>query len=310
MGAWLEEWVTHHTETERSTRSDYRRVIRKHLAPAFGAVKLTDLSPRMIQQWQSRMLGSYAPASVLQYRSILSTALGQAVRMELLDRNPVSLVKAPRVPVKRQRVWDEGEVARVIASADDQQERLYLRLALTTGMRPGEIIALTWDAVDLERGLLSVSSHMQTDETGSYLTEGAKSQAGERDIHLDRSTLAELRSWSVEQKRIRLRTPMWRDQGLLFTNVYARGGVFGGPVSRSAPDRWVRRAAERAGATALSPHGLRHTWASIALAKGVPITVVSQRLGHANPSITLRIYAHALPGGDRLAADLMDELYG
>lgn len=175
-------------------------------------------------------------------------------------------------------------------------------------MRVSELLALRWE--DIEDGALVIRQHVRYANGERVMVEGRKGKGGERRVELDNTTSALLRQWAVEQKRLRLRSPMWRDRGLVMTSRQSQGGVMGQMISATAIDRWVRDAARRAGVTELSPHGLRHTWATIALANGVPLTVVSERLGHADPSITLRVYAHLLPSADKIAADLMGRLYG
>lgn len=308
LAEWLHEWLDSQHHLADNTRSVYAGIIRHHIVPPLGTVLLADLSARMIQRWQAGLLDTLAPSSAGAVRKVLDTALNHAVKMDVLTRNPSAPIRKPTTTKKRKVVWSEAEVVKVLSLTTDTQQRLALRLMATTGMRVSELLALRWE--DIEDGALVIRQHVRYANGERVLVEGRKGKGGERRIELDDTTSTLLRQWSVEQKRLRLRSPMWRDQGYVMTSRQARGGIMGRMLSDTAVDQWVRSAARRAGVIELSPHGLRHTWATIALTNGVPLTVVSERLGHADPSITLRVYAHLLPSADRLAADLMDTLYG
>ena len=125
---------------------------------------------------------------------------------------------------------------------------------------------------------------------------------------LDRATSLLLTEWrSALTERART-LPTWRDRGLIVPSF--RFSSAGAMIGHNSLRRWVRVAGERIGVEGLTPHALRHSWATIALSNGVPLTVVSERLGHADTATTNRIYYHLLPKADSLARELMDELYG
>lgn len=311
VAEWMREWLdVWRSQVAASTMDTYANTVERHIIPNLGSLTLAEISPRHIQRWQNNLLKTLAPGTVIECRRVLRTGLGYAVSMEILSRQPVSGVRAPAAPSRAKRVWSAEQVRMVLDGIEDAQISAALRLLATTGMRVGDLLALRWEDIDLNAGVLTIARHARrSKERGLEFVEGRKSGAGRR-IELDSTTVSIMRAWSVEQKKIRLRSPMWRDEGLVMTVRFHTNGVMGGALSTATIRLWVEQAAKRAGVPVLSPHGLRHTWATIALTNGVPLTVVSERLGHASPRITLQTYAHLLPSADRLAASLMDQLYG
>lgn len=186
---------------------------------------------------------------------------------------------------------------RVAATGDDRLGALWATM-LGTGLRRGEALALRWEDVDLDAGTLHVRRSVTT-VRGQVVEDdrGGKTDAAARRIVLGDDLVALLREHRKRQAEERLAAgPAWVDSGAVF------GEVDGRALHPNKASNTFSRAASTADLPAIGLHGLRHTHATMLLRAGVPIPAVAQRLGHANPSITLAVYSHALPADDALAA--------
>lgn len=311
-GQWLDQWLDAHGPTlKASTLASYRAKIDHYLKPRLGAVKLQALSPsRLSKVWTdlSKSGGEdgrpLSPRTVEYTRAILRKACADAVVERLLTVNPVHGSKAPRRERHDLVVWDDEQQAAFLGAETVRESRWWVvwRLALATGMRRGEMCALTWDAVDLAARTIHVNrSATQIDK--EVVTNDTKS-GEDRIIAVGGDMVAALKTWKKQQAEERIAAGVaWTDSGgLLFT--WQDG-------TRALPDylskRFVTQQAGM-GLPRLSLHGTRHTHATTLLRAGVPVHVVAQRLGHADPSLTLRVYSHAIPADGVAAAEVAERV--
>ena len=186
-------------------------------------------------------------------------------------------------------------------TSQDRRGPLWMFLA-TTGCRIGEVLALKWDVVDLEKGTVAIRENLQR-IGNQWVTCRPKTQAGERTITLPSMTVAAMRRQKVILAEARLKMGSgWHDEGLVFP------GMNGAPVCTSTVHRALTEACTRVGLSPIGPHQLRHTHASVLVAQGIPITSIAARLGHSTPAITLRIYSHEIAGQDTQAATAMQSI--
>ena len=307
-GMWLPAIVP---TIRSSTHYSYARNMRLHVLPTLGGWLLQSLDPSAINRMYAELLRSgrrdgtpagLSPRSVRYVHCILHRALKDAVRWQLLSRNVADLADPPRQSaVLRPEVqtWTGSTVAEFLTlSRGDRLLAAWLLLA-TTGMRRGEVLGLRWADVDFALRKLAVRQTLiavaHEPEFGS-----PKTAKGRRVVALDTGTLAALRAHRALQSGERLAMGEgWSDYGLVFT--YADGRAI-------HPERFSRefaRRVERFGLPHIRLHDLRHTWATLALEAGVHPKVVSERLGHANISITLDTYSHVSPVMHADAADLV-----
>ena len=305
LGEWCDEVMEHWSHVEPPTLAGYKRAIRLHIKPELGRIPLSDLTALRIQRWQSKL--SMAPSTARRVRATLDLVLGHAVTLRLLTEQPGAGVRRPAIPKQTRLVLDDEQVRALLAGTTDLRERVALQLLATTGMRSSDVRARLWSEHDAGQGVLTIASHVQGQITSSPIVPGRKRGDG-TDVLLDVATNRLLMDWRKQlSERVR-RVPTWRDRGLIVPSLTFR--TAGSPISHGALAQWVRAAGERIGVEGVTPHTLRHSWATIALSNGVPLTVVSERLGHADTATTNRIYYHLLPKADSLARELMDELYG
>jgi integrase len=287
-----------------TTRVSYRGHLDHYLIPALGQYRLVDLErrPELIEDWVSSltigMKGKpLAPASVRRVYSTLRSALNSAVKRRMLSHNPALTVELPEMAHYRPVVWDAQQVGVFLDAI--QGHRLYALFALTilTGLRRGEALGLRWEDVDYDQGVLYV--RQQVTAAGREIKVcPPKTKAGERTVALSEATVALLRQHQARQRRERLQWgEAWQDTGLVFT--YEDGRM----VRPDSLTYVFRKLATEAGLPRIRLHNLRHTSASLALAAGVPMKVVSERLGHSRESTTSALYTVVVPAVARDAAE-------
>jgi integrase len=308
VGDYLTLWLSDSVRgTVRiSTFERHEQIIRVHLAPAFGPMKLKSLTPAHVRSLHREKLDSgLAPATVRKIHSTLHKALSQAVADGLIPRNAAD-VKAPRPAPDEMRPLSEAEARTLLDAAreaGDRFEALYV-LAITTGLRRGELLGLRWDDADLDRGTLRVGRALVR-EGGRHVVGETKTRRGRRRVNLTPRTVAALKAHRKKQLEHRVRlAALYEDYGLIFSSEK------GTPVS---PENLVKRSykplLKRAGLPEIRFHDLRHTCATLLLGRGVHPKIVQELLGHATIAMTLDTYSHYLPSmGDQASGAMGDAL--
>jgi integrase len=232
---------------------------------------------------------------------VLHRSLALAVRWRLIPRNPCEAVEAPRPTPPEMRTWTAAQAhAFQAGTADDELHALW-RLALMTGMRRGELLALRWADIDLGRGALAVRRTLARGKDGLRVNE-PKSASGRRAIALPASCVTALKRHQRRQTERMLKgAEAWRHDDLVFD----RGD--GSLLHPNVAYETFRRRAARLGLPVIRFHDLRHTAATLALARGIHPKVVAERLGHRDVGLTLNRYSHVSMDMQREAADRIDE---
>ncbi len=308
VAEFLDKWLAETAATVRpSTLDRYRRIIRLHILPTLGATPLPRLSALDVQAlYRATLAAGAAPGTVRLHHAVLRKALDQAVRWRLLTVNPCGAVDPPRAGHTERQTWD-GAQARAFLTVTDADERhgAFFRLALLTGMRRGELLALRWADVDLDRGVLAVKRTVAPDGAGGWTENEPKSASGRRQIALPPSAVAALRRHRARQVERRLAIgPVWEDAD----RVFERGD--GRAIHPNAVDPELRRLATTAQLPRIRVHDLRHTAATLMLAQGVHPKIVAERLGHSTIVMTLDRYSHVSLDMQRDAANGLDEALG
>jgi integrase len=274
--------------------------------PRIGEKKVDRLRPADLDRFYASLRKHLSPASVLKVHSILRAALGQAVRWQMITENPATHASLPRPVRPRVQAPTPDHVARLLAAAqaEDPEFALYLRLAAVTGARRGELCALRWDDIDLEGKQVVVARSLTVGDKG--LIEKRTKTDRARRLALDDATVAALR----EQRRLAEERARACDVELPpKAYVFARDPEGKEPwrPDSGATGRFMRLR-DRLGLKGIRLHDLRHYVATHLLEAGVPVRAVSERLGHANATTTLGIYAHAIPATDQRSAELLGDL--
>ena len=269
-----------------------------------GRMRLQEVKPVHVRAAVDRVIeAGYAPRTVARVLMRLKALFREALRLELVARNPAEAIQV-RLPKgkKAARALEPEEVARLLEAAEASRSRdmaLLLRLMLETGLRRGEALALQWGDVDLERGEVRVwRAWAKVGSKGAFTL--LKTPTAKRVVPLP---LGLLRRLKARKEELLERLNPEEVDGL-----HLVGGVK--PVDPDAFNHYLRRLAEKAGLGRVRVHDLRHTWATLALSRGIPLEVVSERLGHTSPTITLNVYRHLLEEERRgYVLDLEDLLF-
>lgn len=302
VAQWVERWLRDHVapNCRTRTREGYEGIMAKHVLPNIGHLQLTKLTPSHIKALEAKLSAQgMAPAGVTLAHNVLSGALKQAVRMELLWRNPSQAVTPPKVVRKEVEPPEVTVVRRILDIAKAEERPLFpcLYLIAYTGMRRGEALGLRWQDVDFELGAISIVQTLGRSLKG-LIFQPPKTQAGRRTIELDASTIAILRVHQGQQLLHRAQLEgAYQDYDLVFANPT------GGPMNPMGLTRAFQALAKRAGFIDANLHDLRHFHASVLLQRGQNPGLVSKRLGHASIATTMDIYGHVLPGWQKEASE-------
>ncbi|MCZ2153793.1 MAG: site-specific integrase [Bryobacterales bacterium] len=222
---------------------------------------------------------------------ILNQALKQAVLWRILVFNPCDAAKPPRQEKTEMRALSPEQARRFLAVAREDDYAALWELALTTGMRPSEYLALQWSDIDWRNGTVHIQRSIDRMPNGEWSFGENKTRRSRRPVKLSQGTLDALRQWREVQDGVRRDAgERWQEHGLIFT------AANGSPADRhNLTRRRFRAILETAGLPAIRLYDLRHTYATLALSAGVPVKVVSEQLGHAGVALTLDVYSHVLP---------------
>ena len=289
---------------KRTTETFYANLARSYVIPHIGGVVLPRLDAPALNRLYGELLagggkdgGALSTTTVHSVHVAISRALKDAMRWGKLTRNVASMADAPAPAESRKQWWTAAQLRQFAeAVASDRLSGLWT-LAMTTGLRRGELAGLRWIDVDLEAGRLTVAS---TRVVVGYevVTATPKTKKSARTIALDPVTVTALRSHRRRQLEERVALgEAWTDSGLVFTYETGEG---------LHPERLLRvfqAATKRAGLPPIPLHGLRHSYASAGLSAGISMKVMQERLGHSSIAITADLYSHIAPEVDQDAAD-------
>ncbi|MGO8948874.1 MAG: tyrosine-type recombinase/integrase [Ktedonobacterales bacterium] len=276
-----------------------------HIVPALGKVPIGRLSAQQVQTLYSQKLqAGMAPGSVVLLNAVLHRALDAAQRLGLVQRNITERADVPRKrPREMMSLLPEQARALLVAASGTRLEALYV-LALTTGMREGELLALRWHDVDLEAGMLQVRATLYK-LYGKFQFAQPKTARSRRKVALTALAVEALRAHRARQVEERLLLgPVWHDSDLVFCNT------IGKPIERiDLVRRSLHPLLKKAGLPLIRFHDLRHTAATLLLRQGIHPKVVAEMLGHSQISVTLDTYSHVLPDMQREATAALDKLF-
>ena len=307
VSEYLDRWMKDSVRgtVRLSTVERHEINVRVHINPALGQVKLKSLTPAHVRALHREKLDAgSSPATVRKIHSTLHKALAQAVADGLIPRNAAD-VKAPRPAPDEMRPLSETEARTFLEVASEERfEALYV-LAITTGLRRGELLGLRWDDADLEKGTLRVGRSLVR-EGGRYTLGDTKTKRGRRQVNLTPRTVNALKAHRKRQLEERVRLAgLYEDQGLIFATSA------GTPIQ---PENLVKRSfkplLKKAGLPEIRFHDLRHTCATLLLGRGVHPKMVQELLGHATIAMTLDTYSHYLPSMGDQASGAMGDAFG
>jgi integrase len=237
--------------------------------------------------------------SMVHMRNFLSGMFEYAIDMEIVTTNPVRRYRAPKPDKVPPRFWEEHEINAFLDAVSKSRYYIAFSLMAGTGCRLGEILALRWRYVDLEAGVIRIVKSITHAEKG-YEEKDPKTEDSIRSITLPEPTLQDLRAHKLRQDKEReLAGDKWEDNDLVVATSTGKH------VAPHNLRMYMEKVRVRLGLPKLSPHGMRHTHATLLLADHEPLNAVAQRLGHKDPALTARTYAHVLPSTEWALAKTM-----
>lgn len=306
VGAYLDRWIEGHAvDLKASTEKSYRGNIARYLKPYFGNLRVQELSPTDLSATFKRMHETggtngkpLSPRTVAFARTVLRMAMQAAISDRVIAVNPVVGSKLPKAVRPKHSTWTGPQASAYLEHVKDERFAALWILALATGMRRGELCALRWENVDLKAGVVRVEESVT--QSAGLRTIGPPKNGDGRSVAIDPRTVAALKAWRKQQRKERLAA------GSIYKDT--DGVVFTWQDGTPTPPDYVSKAfvdsQAEAGLPRLKLHEARHTHATILLREGTPVHIVSKRLGHRDPTVTLSVYADVIPEDDGHAVDI------
>jgi len=309
LDRWERDWAA--VNVSPKTIERYRELLKKHVRPHLGALRVQKLRPINLSELYAKLLregrsegSGLAPRTVGHVHRVLHKALVVAVEWGLIQQNPADVAKPPKAAAAEVAILKDEEVGKVLRALRGRSLYPIVALALATGMRRGEILALRWKNFDDKSGTVRVVESLEQTKAGLRFKE-PKTKHGRRAVALPASVLADLRTHRAAQQELRLSLGLGRlpDDALVFPSFE------GTPRSPNALTREWTRATIDLNLPRVSLHALRHTHASQLIAAGMDVLTISRRLGHGSPTITLGVYGHLFANTDERAAEIIESAF-
>jgi len=308
VAEYIRTWLDSAHGLSPKTVERYRQLADQQIIPHLGAVQLQKLKPSQVQDWHAMIMrGGGKDGRPLSARTVghahrvLHRALQRAVENETLPRNVASVIRPPKVEVKEVEILGANDIGVVLAKLDGHALYPIVALALGTGMRRGELLALRWEDVDIDGATVRVVRALE--ETGAGLRfKAPKTRHGRRTISLPGRAVEALRAHRLKQLELRVAL----GQGKPEPGALVFGTIEGAPLSPDNLSRDWRRVVAALDLPRVKLHALRHSHASALIASGLDVLTVSRRLGHGSPVVTLSTYAHLFAKTDYQAADAIE----
>jgi integrase/predicted RNA-binding Zn-ribbon protein involved in translation (DUF1610 family) len=303
----LKEWLPAIKGTIRPTTfASYCMHVEGHIVPSLGSLQLSRLSASAINALYARLAengrlqgkGALSPATVRRVHATLHRACRDAVRWQRLAVNPVDAADPPRGRSTQRDLpaWSAEQLAGFLCSVRDDRLFALWRLLAMTGARRGEALGLRWDDLDVEAATITIRRAL-VPLGGEVQISEPKTARGRRRLALDPLTMEALKAHAARQADERSACDAWDESGYIFTTEE------GQPLDPHRVSKAFERRLRAAALPRIPLHGLRHTYATLALSSGVNPRIVSGRLGHSTVALTLDIYSHVLPQADAEAAE-------
>ncbi|WP_255283607.1 site-specific integrase [Priestia megaterium] len=317
--AFVEEWKNKYAEEHLSpnTLATYMVHLKNRIIPFFGEMRLEKIKPLHILDFLKSLekeglrkdgkKGSLSSSTIEYNHRILKNILNRAVEWKLIQNNPMENIKKPKRTQKETSVYDNHEAELLIESLNEEEDMwcIMIKLAITTGLRRGELLGLEWRYVDLDKGTIQVKQAI-TYVNKQHIIREPKTKNSIRTVTLPEVLVNELKKYKSVWNKKRLKAnELWEggEYQFLFT------GWNGKPIHPSSVTTWWRRFVKRNDLRYIRFHDLRHTSATLLINKGVHAKIISTRLGHADIRTTMNIYGHALQEADREAANHFEDLF-
>lgn len=307
---WRRDWAE--SNVSPKTLERYVELLTNHVCSRIGNMPLQKVRPVNLAELYAALMrdgrgdkGGLAARTVGHVHRVLHRAFGHATQWGLVSQNVLAVVSPPRVPDTEIAILKQDEVRELLRRLAGRSVLSVASFALATGMRRGEICALRWSDLDLDRGVARVERSLEQTNAGLRF-KAPKTRNGRRAISLPASAVAELRAHWKAQGEQRLKLGMGKAPSDAL--VFARWD--GAPRHPDGLTREWSEIMHQIGFPSVTLHSLRHTHASALIAAGLDVLTISRRLGHGSPAVTLRVYGHLFANTDDRAAQIMEAAFG
>jgi integrase len=299
LDTWLQDYIR--AKVRPQTFRSYSSLVRVHIGPALGNIAVKNLSVNDVQQFLNNRLATCSSRTVRYLHAVLRAALKKAKRLGIVDRNVAEDAEPPRAEVREIQPLSPPQIHRFIDTIrGDRLEALYL-LAISTGLRQGELLGLRWSNIDLDNRTITVRLALQRVNGKLQLVE-PKTKKSRRTIALPQIAADALREHKLRQDRDRAKSVTWPQTDFVFTTL------MGKPLDGCNVTRRFKRLLIAAGLPPLRFHDLRHTCASLLIAQSIHPRTIMEVLGHSQIAVTMDTYGHAFATVRRKAARKMDAI--
>jgi len=301
---YMQHWLNMTTTIRASTRIRYQYDVNR-IGAYFTDTRLSKLTPQLVQMFYASVLKDHSSTTARHSHQVLHHALYDAVRLNLIEKNPSDQVDKPRRAHHEMKILTEDDARALLEAARGHRyETLYL-LALRTGMRRHELLALRWQDVDMKRGKIVVRAGVQRVNLPGerFRIDDTKTQHSQRTVDISPVVVEALKAHQHALKEQRVAAKEWTDNNLVFPNRYGK------IIPLEMPARALDKLLRDAGLPDVRFHDLRHTAVTILLSHGVQPHTVAKMIGD-DVALMLRTYAHVLPSQLEATASVMDSVFG
>lgn len=292
------------------TMENYNYCLESRILPVFGHLKLEDISHVYINNFfENLKKDNLASATIQKYYNVINSIFNLAIKNELIKKNPMEKVDRPTVKHREGSVYNSNELRdlfQLLNKEENKQMALIVKMALITGMRKSELLALQWEDIDFKSNTIFVRHSLTYTKENGYELKEPKTKNSIRKIAPPKKFMEELEKHKQKKEKERsLAEELWA--GGKYNFVFCTD--LGKPFYPNVPNRWWKRFLNRTGFKKIRFHDLRHTAATNLINKGANIHSISKRLGHANISTTMNIYGHYLEEADQKIAEMLNDDY-
>ncbi|GGF24287.1 site-specific integrase [Halobacillus andaensis] len=316
VSEWKEKYAKKHLAPK--TIETYSYPLRNYLIPTFGQLKLDEIKPIRIINYLDSLghdgvrkdgkEGGLASTSILYHYRILEDIFNRAAEWKLIKESPVKTVKRPKIESKKTEVYTQDEVQQLFSMLENQpiHQSLIIKLAITTGLRRGELLGLQWEDIDFDKRTIEVNHTLQHIKEEGFQLRKPKTKSSLRTVVAPIHLIEELKEYKHVKNKERLQVAEHWEGG---NHSFVFSTWNGKPLYPTVPGTWWRRFIKRTGFKHIRFHDLRHTAATLLINQGVHAKVISERLGHADIKTTMNIYGHYVRQADEEAADKLNSLF-
>ena len=304
MEQWLEE--IHKPIVKLNTHRNYRELLVNYIIPGLGYTKLQALTPQQVQAFYSKKLSDgLSPKTINNIHGLLHKALSNAVKWNILPRNVCDAVTPPRIPRKEKTVLSIEQAHTLLRQIKNHRMEALFTLAIVTGMRCGELLALRWQDIDLATCSLQVKRTVNYIKGYGHVESEPKTIKSRRQIRLPLFVVEVLlRHRTRQEEQRRASVDVWVERDLVFTTAQ------GNYIALTTLRRAFNSILKKAGLPHMRFHDLRHSAATILLSRGTHPKVVQEILGHSQIAMTLDVYSHVLPSMQEDVTKRWDDDFG